>query len=234
VQLEIAYEDGSVQKVLSDESWKAAPSPTVYNDIINKIHHASEWSFISNFLGYPTDCPQREKNGWTGDAHLSAETGLLTFKPQAAYTKWLYDCQDAQEESGLLPGIVPTSGWGYSMGGKRDGYGPAWDGAYIWVPWYMYQYSGDKQVLRTHYENMKRSIGFMTDKSENHILAIGLGDWVFINTYAPRNLTSTACYYDLTSKVTRNITRQRKKPMPAASKPPWQQLSILTWFQQKM
>jgi len=171
------------------------------NEIINKIHHASEWSFISNFLGYPTDCPQREKNGWTGDAHLSAETALLTFKPQMGYTKWLYDCQDAQTESGLLPGIVPTCGWGYSMGGKQDGYGPAWDGAYIWVPWYMYQYSGDKQVLRTHYENMKRSIGFMTDKSENHILAVGLGDWVFINTYAPRNLTSTACYYDLTSKV---------------------------------
>lgn len=48
---------------------------------------------------------------------------------------------------------------------------------------------------------MKKSIGFMMEKSEDHILDIGLGDWVFINTYAPRALTSTACYYDLTSKV---------------------------------
>ncbi len=48
---------------------------------------------------------------------------------------------------------------------------------------------------------MKKSIGFMTDKSEDNILDIGLGDWVFINTYAPRALTSTACYYDLTSIV---------------------------------
>jgi alpha-L-rhamnosidase len=87
------------------------------------------------------------------------------------------------------------------MGGKRDGYGPAWDGAYIWVPWYMYLYSGDKQVLRSHYENIKKSIGFMEGKSEGHILDIGLGDWVFINSYAPRDLTSTACYYDLTLKV---------------------------------
>ncbi len=171
------------------------------NDILNKINHASEWSFISNFLGYPTDCPQREKNGWTGAAHLSAETGLLTFKPQMGYTKWLFDCQDAQKESGVLPGIVPTSGWGYYMGGKPDGYGPAWDGAYIWIPWYMYLYSGDTEVFRSHYENMKKSIGFMEGKAEGHILDIGLGDWVYINSYAPRDLTSTACYYDLTLKV---------------------------------
>ena len=182
-------------------SFDQSGSFTCSNEIINKIHHASEWSFISNFLGYPTDCPQREKNGWTGDAHLSAETALLTFKPQMAYTKWLFDCQDAQKESGVLPGIVPTSGWGYSMLGIQEGYGPAWDGAYIWIPWYMYLYSGDQEVLRSHYENMKKSIGFMMEKSENQILDIGLGDWVFINTYAPRALTSTACYYDLTSKV---------------------------------
>ncbi len=171
------------------------------NDIINKISHASEWSFISNFLGYPTDCPQREKNGWTGDAHLSAETGLLIFKSQAGYTKWLFDCRDAQKESGVLPGIVPTCGWGYDLGGQATGYGPAWDGAYIWLPWYMYVYSGDARVLSTHYESMKMSIAFMTGKAEDHILDIGLGDWVYIDTYAPRDLTSTACYYDLTSKL---------------------------------
>jgi alpha-L-rhamnosidase len=182
-------------------SFDQAGSFTCSNEIINQINHASEWSFIGNFLGYPTDCPQREKNGWTGDAHLSAETGLLTFKPQMGYTKWLFDCQDAQEESGLLPGIVPTSGWGYYTGGTRVGYGPAWDGAYIWIPWYMYLYSGDRQVLRSHYENMKKSIGFMTDNADGHILDIGLGDWVFIDSYAPRDLTSTACFYDLTLKV---------------------------------
>ena len=182
-------------------SFDPSASFSCSDEIINKINHASEWSFISNFLGYPTDCPQREKNGWTGDAHLSAETGLLIFKPQAGYTKWLYDCQDAQKESGLLPGIVPTCGWGYDLGDQPTGYGPAWDGAYTWVPWYMYVYSGDVQVLRSHYANMKKSIGFMTEMAENHILGIGLGDWVYIDTYAPRNLTSTACYYDLTLKL---------------------------------
>ena len=106
------------------------------NEVINKILKAADWSYISNFLGYPTDSPHRENNGWTGDAHLASETGLLNYKPQAAYTKWLFDCQDAQFENGLLPGIVPTSGWGYKNGDwAKDGFGPAWDGAYIWVPW---------------------------------------------------------------------------------------------------
>lgn len=198
----ILYKDDIKGKVIHT-SFDQSGSFKCSNEIINKIHHATEWSFISNFLGYPTDCPQREKNGWTGDAHLSAETALLTFKPQLAYTKWLFDLKDAQMESGLLPGIVPTSGWGFTQGGERNGYGPAWDGAYIWIPWYMYIYSGDEKVLQSHYENMKKSISFMTEKSESYILDIGLGDWVFINTYAPRALTSTACYYDLTSKVSK-------------------------------
>jgi len=192
--------DDIVGKVIHTSFGKSG-SFSCSNEVINNILKAADWSYISNFLGYPTDCPQREKNGWTGDAHLAAETGLLTFKPQAAYTKWLLDCQDSQLDNGLLPGIVPTSGWGYNLGEwAKDGFGPAWDGAYIWVPWYLYTYSGDTQILAEHYQNMKKCVDYMTGKAKNNILDIGLGDWVFINTYAPRDLTSTACYYDLTNK----------------------------------
>jgi alpha-L-rhamnosidase len=192
--------DDIVGKVVHT-SFEKSGSFSCSNEIINKILKAADWSYISNFLGYPTDCPQREKNGWTGDAHLAAETGLLTYKPQMAYTKWLFDCRDAQLENGLLPGIVPTSGWGYNLGDwVKDGFGPAWDGAYIWLPWYLYIYSGDKHILAEHYRTMKKSVDYMTGKAKNHILDIGLGDWVFIKTYAPRDLTSTACYYDLTNK----------------------------------
>lgn len=203
--------DDIVGKVVHT-SFETSGSFTCSNDIINKIHNATDWSFISNFLGYPTDCPQREKNGWTGDAHLAAETGLLTYKTQMAYTKWLYDCQDAQLENGLLPGIVPTSGWGYTVGDWVEyGFGPAWDGAYVWIPWYLYSYSGDTQVLDEHYFNMKKSIEYMSDMAENHILDIGLGDWVFIDTYAPRALTSTACYYDQTAKFAEMASLLNKK-----------------------
>src|SRR5690606_33198379 len=46
------------------------------NELLNKIWKATNNSYCSNLFGYPTDCPQREKNGWTGDAHINIETAL--------------------------------------------------------------------------------------------------------------------------------------------------------------
>jgi alpha-L-rhamnosidase len=160
------------------------------NELLNKIQHNALWSYMSNFHGYPTDCPHREKNGWTGDAHLAAEMGLYNFAPQAAYIKWMNDFFDEQRDSGELPGIVPTSGWGYQWGN-----GPAWDSAYLIIPWYMYRYCGDTRILETHYDRFKRYVDYLTSKADNNIVSIGLGDWVPAKTKTPEALTSTAFYY---------------------------------------
>ena len=45
------------------------------NEVLNKVQNNLQWSFLGNYHGYPTDCPHREKMGWTGDALLVAETG---------------------------------------------------------------------------------------------------------------------------------------------------------------
>ena len=55
------------------------------NELLNKIQQMTLWSYRSNFVGYPTDCPHREKNGWTGDAHLAAEQAMYNFDNVAAY-----------------------------------------------------------------------------------------------------------------------------------------------------
>ncbi|HEY8896901.1 MAG TPA: family 78 glycoside hydrolase catalytic domain, partial [Niastella sp.] len=83
------------------------------NTTINKIWSATNSSYLSNLFGYPTDCPQREKNGWTGDAHIASETGLYGFDGITIYEKWLADHQDEQRSNGVLPSIIPTGGWGY-------------------------------------------------------------------------------------------------------------------------
>jgi len=160
------------------------------NELFNKIQQNTLWSYVSNFHGYPTDCPHREKNGWTGDAHLASETGLYNFNPETAYTKWMNDFKDEQRDSGELPGIVPTSGWGYQWGN-----GPAWDSAYVLIPWYMYQYRGDVRILAEHYDRLKRYVDYLTSKAENHIVTIGLGDWVPAKTATPEKVTSTGYYY---------------------------------------
>ena len=160
------------------------------NELFNRIQRNTLWSYVSNFVGYPTDCPHREKNGWTGDAHLAAETGLYNFHAATGYTKWMNDLYDEQRESGELPGIVPTAGWGYAWGN-----GPAWDSAYVLIPWYLYQYSGDTRVLADHYDRLKRYVDYLTSKSENGIVSIGLGDWVPAKSKTPEKVTSTGYYY---------------------------------------
>lgn len=160
------------------------------NDLFNRIQQNTLWSYISNFVGYPTDCPHREKNGWTGDAHLAAETGLYNFHSAPAYAKWLNDLKDEQRDSGELPGIVPTSGWGYQWGN-----GPAWDSAYVLIPWYLYEYEGDTRALAEHYDRLKRYVDYLTSKAQNHIVTIGLGDWAPAKTTTPEKITSTGYYY---------------------------------------
>jgi alpha-L-rhamnosidase len=160
------------------------------NELLNKIQQATRWSYVNNLHGHPTDCPHREKNGWTGDAHLAAEAGLYNFDAAAMYAQWMLDFQDEQKPTGELPGIVPTGGWGYAWGN-----GPAWDSAYILIPWYLYQYHGDLRILARHYEHMKRYVDYLATKAKDGIVSIGLGDWCPAGTTTPASVTSTAYYY---------------------------------------
>ncbi len=142
------------------------------NELFNAIQSCVRWSTLGNYHGMPTDCPHREKNGWTGDAQLSAEQVLLNFNPMTAYTKWMRDFKDVQRISGQLPGIVPTGGWGFNWGS-----GPAWDSAIILIPWYMYIYCADKSIIEEMYDSMKLYVDFMTSMAVDHIVDFGLGDW---------------------------------------------------------
>jgi alpha-L-rhamnosidase len=160
------------------------------NELFNRIQQNTLWSYVSNFHGYPTDCPHREKNGWTGDAHLAAETGLYNFHAAPAYSKWLDDFKDEQRAGGELAAIIPTGGWGYHWGN-----GPAWDSAYVLIPWYLYQYRGDERILAEHYERLRRYVDYLTSEAEGHIVSIGLGDWAPAKSKTPEKITSTGYYY---------------------------------------
>jgi alpha-L-rhamnosidase len=164
------------------------------DETINKIERATVWTYKSNFVGIPTDCPHREKNGWTGDAQLACQMGLEHFHGEAAYTQWIQSFEDCMRDDGKLPCICPSTSWGYN---RLDG--PAWESAYELIPWEMYQQSGDKRILQSHYEGFKKWIGWYTRGAKNHIVTYGLGDWAPVKTQTRDGLTSTAYYYrDLT------------------------------------
>jgi len=170
---------------------------TCSNPLLNRIQRAADWSFLSNLQGIPTDCPHREKNGWTGDAHLACEQAQFNFFPASVHQKWINDLGDEQKPTGALPGIVPTSGWGYAFGS-----GPAWDSAFLLIPYYEYVYYGDTENFRRHYEGMKRYVDYLTSRAQDGIVKIGLNDWAPWKTKTEAGITDTAYYYVDTKIVT--------------------------------
>ncbi len=165
---------------------------TTDNELINQIQAATLSSYRANFVdGYPTDCPHREKNGWTGDAQLACEQAMYNWENTAAYEKWIRDLCDEQQPDGNLPGIVPTGGWGYAWGN-----GPAWDSALIMIPWQLYVYRGDKRILENSYEAMKRYVDYLAaHEDEDHLVSHGLGDWCPFKGAPPEQVTSSGYYY---------------------------------------
>ncbi|PKD20382.1 alpha-rhamnosidase [Salegentibacter salinarum] len=160
------------------------------NEIINKIWEATNASYLSNLFGYPTDCPQREKNGWTGDAHIAIETGLYNYDGITVYEKWMDDHRDEQQPNGVLPSIIPTWGWGYDWGN-----GPDWTSTIAIIPWELYQFYGDSRALEENYDNIKLYVDHITEISPSGLTDWGLGDWVPVEDKTPVELTSSIYYY---------------------------------------
>ncbi len=180
----------SLRALVMHAGFEAAGSFTCSNPVLNKIQAATQWAYVSNFYSSPTDCPTREKNGWMGDAQLAAETGLYNYSAGVNYAKWIRDMQDAQKESGELPGIVPTGGWGYAWGN-----GPAWDSAYVLIPWDLFLFTGDRHILEEQYVGIKRYVDYVDVKSPNHIANFGLNDWAPFKAETPTDITSTGYFY---------------------------------------
>ncbi|MBE5783557.1 MAG: hypothetical protein E7329_09630 [Clostridiales bacterium] len=136
------------------------------------IHRAVRRSTLTNFHHIPTDCPHREKNGWTGDAHLSCEQALFNFDMKAVYLKWLDDIVDSQRPNGAIACIVPPGVFGYNWGT-----GATWDYALFEIPWQLYRFTKDTEVLRRYIVPMERYLSFLEAMGENDIFRDGLGDW---------------------------------------------------------
>jgi alpha-L-rhamnosidase len=160
------------------------------NRTLNKIWQATNNSYLSNLFGYPTDCPQREKNGWTGDAHIASETGLYNFDGITVYEKWMADHRDEQQANGVLPAIIPTGGWGYEWAN-----GPDWTSTIAIIPWNIYLFYGDTSLLSACYDNIKRYVDHIDALSPTGLTSWGLGDWVPVKSKSPVELTSSAYYF---------------------------------------
>lgn len=160
---------------------------TCSDDTLNKIYANAINSTYSNFWYIPTDCPQREKNGWTGDVVLSANQMMLDFNAETSLREWLFNIRTAQREDGKLPGIIPTTGdFGYKWGN-----GPGWDAVIVEVPYRIYQYTGDKEVIFENADAIFKYLNYMCKmRRDDGLTAYGLGDWCQVNVSGVENYST--------------------------------------------
>jgi alpha-L-rhamnosidase len=174
---------------------------------LNRIHNNTAWAVQSNMHGIITDTPVYEKNGWTGDAQLTAAAASILFDTERLYRKMFQDMLDAQTPQGEVSLLSPTNeNYGYlGQTFKRAdccGATPAWDAFWFVLPWESYMRHGNKAALETVYPAMRRYldewIPRWTDKDGDayaHTLTSGLGDWVAPEGWPRLNALASTAYY---------------------------------------
>ena len=215
VAVEGLTEEQATKDLLTFEVMHSAVKPRgsfVCSDgIVNAIQESVRRSDLSNLFYIPTDCPHREKNGWTGDAALSAEQMLLNFAVEHTFEDWLFSVRKAQDGRGAIPGIVPTGGWGFAWGA-----GPNWDDALFELPYQIYRYTGRKEAILDNLDAMNKYLRYMqTRKNQDGLFCYGLGDWCQPKSNyqysTPEELTDSVKCIDIcdkTAKMARLVGRE--------------------------
>jgi len=191
---------------------KTHGSFTSSNELFNKLEDAAVQSFVSNYHSYPEDCPHREKIGWTGDAQLATEMGLFHFDMISSYRKWINDFTDEQRPNGQLPGIIPSSDWGYKDA-THPGYGPQWEGAFITVPWQLYLQTADTSMLAEWYPAFENYMSWLGASMENGLLNMGIDDHKTLVPGPSIEFISSAWYaylLDLMEKISMIVSEEAK------------------------
>lgn len=169
-------------------------SDTLFNQTFELIN----WGIKSNLASVATDCPHREKLGWLEQTYLIGPSMHYNFDIQKLYGKIVGDMMDSQLDSGLVPDIAPE--YVPFLAGFRDS--PEWGSASVIIPWQMYKWYGDIELLKNAYPMMKRYVEYLGTKAENNILSHGLGDWYDLGPnhpgeaqLTPKAVTATSVYF---------------------------------------
>jgi alpha-L-rhamnosidase len=131
------------------------------NEKVNQLFKNVIWGQKGNFLDIPTDCPQRdERLGWTGDIQIFSATACFNMDVDAFLSKYLYDLQKEQSKTGgMVPHIIP-------MVNLNKGGSCAWGDAATIVPWNVYDFYGDPNILEQQFDSMRAWVDYIRNVDE--------------------------------------------------------------------
>ena len=185
------------------------------NEVFNQIWVMARRTYLNNLHSIFTDCPQREKNGWTADNFLTTELSLLNFDTAPYFlNKWVYDVIDNIREDGRISGIMPDWGWGYD-----DWIGPVWASSIFSIAEYLYDYTGEIDHIKLLWPVWKRYLDYLKTREEaDGLPTYGIGDWVYLNVATPTEFTTPCFYYKDYCVMTRFASLMGEDPAPYAAK----------------
>jgi alpha-L-rhamnosidase len=135
---------------------------------LNRLHRAADWSFRGNACDVPTDCPHRERAGWTGDWQVFVETAAYLYDVHGFSARWLLDLAAEQWEDGTVTNLVPEqhdltledhARWRSAQGSS------GWGDAACHVPWELYRAYGRTEVLALQLDSMRRWVDFAASRA---------------------------------------------------------------------
>jgi len=145
--------------------------------LLNRLHENTVWSMRGNFVGLPTDCPQRdERLGWTGDLNAFAPTASYLYDVRPLLRSWLADLRAEQAETGRVPDTVPNI-----LTQVMPDPTALWSDAAISLPWQLYQQYGDERILDESYASMVALMDQIEQRLDDGGLwsrGFQLGDWL--------------------------------------------------------
>ncbi|MDR1336565.1 MAG: glycoside hydrolase family 78 protein [Tannerella sp.] len=142
--------------------------------VINKIQENAVRSLKYNYHSIATDCPHREKQGWTADSYITSQAAMYNFNLAAFYSKWLTDLAGTRDENGGLCTVAPSTG--YDMATST-----AWPAAMVYIPLDIYHFYGDRRPVEEHFETMKAFTASSLLRQRDgkpEIISEVLGDWL--------------------------------------------------------
>lgn len=158
IETDIPFSADDFEAVAVYSDMKPTAEFSCSNDLVNRFVACTLLSAKNNHADVPTDCPTRERHGWTGDAQIFADTASYFFEYAPFARKYILDMLDGQRRNGKFRQITPRGGIDRYMNAMDGSAG--WSDAGVLIPYRIWKRYGDESVIRDNYAAMKKYVDY--------------------------------------------------------------------------